>query len=170
MGSFPQSSSCGGMNFAAIAHSQLTALMRRLELICPTVHPNEDTFSAFGHSMRNLLGRIGDRISVFFMARPCPCFSGLGTTGRPTQELGRFAAYNATGGCSTRCPGTLATHAMRGALTESNSRASPVAARRYRLIRYGREAGSCEFATTPAEVTWTRDDRPGRGGPPPVVL
>ena len=42
-------------NFVAIARSQLTALMRQLELICQTVHPNEDTFDAFGHSIRNLL-------------------------------------------------------------------------------------------------------------------
>jgi hypothetical protein len=42
-------------DFVAIARSQLTALMRQLDLICQTVHPSEDTFNAFGHSIRNLL-------------------------------------------------------------------------------------------------------------------
>jgi hypothetical protein len=42
-------------NFIAMARSQLTALMRQLDLICQTVHPSEDTFNAFGHSIRNLL-------------------------------------------------------------------------------------------------------------------
>jgi hypothetical protein len=43
------------MNFVAIAHSQLTTLLRQLHLICETVHPCPDTFSAYGHNIRNLL-------------------------------------------------------------------------------------------------------------------
>ena len=42
-------------NFIAMARSQLTALVRQLELICQTVHPCVDTFETFGHSIRSLL-------------------------------------------------------------------------------------------------------------------
>ena len=45
----------GDTDFVAISRSQFTALMRQLDLICQTVHPREDTFNAFGHSIRNLL-------------------------------------------------------------------------------------------------------------------
>ena len=34
---------------------QLTALVRSLTQICQTIHPNKDTFSAYGHDIRNLL-------------------------------------------------------------------------------------------------------------------
>jgi hypothetical protein len=39
----------------AVAHSQTTVLTRQLERICQTVHPTEETFSTFGHDIRNLL-------------------------------------------------------------------------------------------------------------------
>jgi hypothetical protein len=121
-------------NFVAIARSQLTALMRQLDLICQTVHPSEDTFNAFGHSIRNLLilastevethwrgilvannfikpqynthhyvllqtaMRLGDYSIEFpsfpWLTRFRP-FKGWGTSGKPTQELGWYAAYNA---------------------------------------------------------------------------
>jgi len=42
-------------NFVAMARSQLTALMRQLELVCQTVHPCPDTFKTFWHSIRSLL-------------------------------------------------------------------------------------------------------------------
>jgi hypothetical protein len=42
-------------NFMAIARGQLTALTRQLDRICQTVPPTEQTFSTFGHDIRNLL-------------------------------------------------------------------------------------------------------------------
>jgi hypothetical protein len=45
----------GDGDFVAIARSQLTTLMRQLELICQTIHPCAGTFRTFGHSIRNLL-------------------------------------------------------------------------------------------------------------------
>jgi hypothetical protein len=121
-------------DLVAIARSQLTALMRQLELICQTVHPSGDTFNAFGHSIRNLLilacteveahwrgilvannfkkaqynthhyvllqtaMRLGD-YAIEFPSFPwlgpfCP-FDSWGKSGKPTQELGWYAAYNA---------------------------------------------------------------------------
>lgn len=42
-------------NYVAIARSQLVALMRQLDAICQTVHPDTETFDAYGHGIRNLL-------------------------------------------------------------------------------------------------------------------
>lgn len=42
-------------NITAIARGQLTALTRQLNRICQTVQPMEQTFSTFGHDIRNLL-------------------------------------------------------------------------------------------------------------------
>lgn len=39
----------------AIARGQLTALTRQLDRICQTVQPTQETFSTFGHDIRNLL-------------------------------------------------------------------------------------------------------------------
>lgn len=121
-------------NFIAIARSQLTALMRQLDLICQTVHPSEDTFNAFGHSIRNLLilactevethwrgilaannfmkeqyntnqyvllqdaMRLGDyavEFPSFPWLGPIRPFEDWGTSGKPSQDLGWYAAYNA---------------------------------------------------------------------------
>jgi hypothetical protein len=121
-------------NFVAIARSQLTALMRQLDLICQTVHPSEDTFNAFGHSIRNLLilactevethwrgiltannfkkeqystnhyvllqgamglGDYAIEFPSFPWIAPVRPFEGWGTSGKPSQELGWYAAYNA---------------------------------------------------------------------------
>jgi len=120
--------------FVAISRGQLTALMRQLDLICQTVHPSEDTFNAFGHSIRNLLilactevethwrgilaankfkkeqystnhyvllqgaMRLGDyaiEFPSFPWLAPVRPFEGWGTSGKPSQELGWYAAYNA---------------------------------------------------------------------------
>ena len=120
-------------NFVAIARSQLTALMRQLELICQTVHPSEDTFNAFGHGIRNLLilactevethwrgvlvannfikgqystnhyvllqdamwlGDYAIEFPYFPWLAPVRPFEGWGASGKPTQELGWYAAYN----------------------------------------------------------------------------
>jgi hypothetical protein len=121
-------------NFVAIARGQLTALMRQLDLICQTVHPSEDTFNAYGHSIRNHLilactevethwwgilvannfikqqyntnhyvllqtaMRLGDyaiEFPSFPWLAPFRPFDGWGTSGKPSQELGWYAAYNA---------------------------------------------------------------------------
>ena len=42
-------------NAIAMARGQLTVLTRQLDRICQTVHPTKETFSAFGHDIRNLL-------------------------------------------------------------------------------------------------------------------
>lgn len=42
-------------SFIAIARGQLMALTRQLDRICQTVQPTEQTFSTFGHDIRNLL-------------------------------------------------------------------------------------------------------------------
>lgn len=39
----------------ALGIGQATALMRRLDLICQSVHPDPATFEVFGHEIRNLL-------------------------------------------------------------------------------------------------------------------
>jgi hypothetical protein len=121
-------------NFVAEARSQLTALMRQLDLICQTVHPNKDTFNAFGHSIRNLLilactevemhwrgilvannftekrystdhyvrlqaamalGDYAIEFPSFPWLPPVRPFEGWGTSGKPSQELGWYDAYNA---------------------------------------------------------------------------
>lgn len=41
--------------YIAGARSQLTLLARRLETICQTVQPSEDTLNVYGHEIRNLL-------------------------------------------------------------------------------------------------------------------
>ena len=121
-------------NFVTIARSQLTALMRQLDYICQTVHPSDDTFRAYGHSIRNLLilactevethwrgilvsnnfikdqynthdyvrlqatMRLGD-YSIGFPSFPWLAafspFAIWGRTGKPSQEIGWYAAYNA---------------------------------------------------------------------------
>ena len=43
------------MNFIAEARSQLIVLVRQLERICRTVHPEPATMAAYGHDIRNLL-------------------------------------------------------------------------------------------------------------------
>ena len=121
-------------DFIAIARSQLTALMRQLDLICQTVHPSEDTFNTFGHSIRNLLilactevethwrgilaannfmkdqyntthyvilpdaMRLGDyavAFPSFPWLGPIRPLEGWGTSGKPSQDLSWYAAYNA---------------------------------------------------------------------------
>jgi len=42
-------------DIVAIARGQLNTLTRQLARICQTVHPTEQTFSTFGHEIRNLL-------------------------------------------------------------------------------------------------------------------
>ena len=42
-------------NTVAIARGQLTALLGQLSRICQAIHPVEQTFSTFGHDIRNLL-------------------------------------------------------------------------------------------------------------------
>lgn len=42
-------------NELASLRGQLVSLMRLLESICQTIHPCKDTFSAYGHDIRNLL-------------------------------------------------------------------------------------------------------------------
>lgn len=122
------------VNVIAIARGQLTALTRQLDRICQTVQPTEQTFSAFGHDIRNLLilacteveshwrgvlvanGITKDRFTTFdyvalrqamrldeyavsfpyypWLAAMTP-YEGWGSTGRPTQDLGWYDAYNA---------------------------------------------------------------------------
>jgi hypothetical protein len=41
--------------FIANARGQLTLLARKLETICQTVHPSENTLGVYGHEIRNLL-------------------------------------------------------------------------------------------------------------------
>jgi hypothetical protein len=43
------------INEIAVTRGQLLALTRQLQRICYTVHPSKDTFSTFGHDIRNLL-------------------------------------------------------------------------------------------------------------------
>lgn len=42
-------------NVLAMGIGQATALMRRLEIICQTVHPHDSNMTAFGHEIRSLL-------------------------------------------------------------------------------------------------------------------
>ena len=43
------------LHFIALARGQLKTLTRQLDRICQTVHPAEETLSAYGHEIRNLL-------------------------------------------------------------------------------------------------------------------
>ncbi len=124
-------------NVIAIARGQLKALIRQLEGICQTIHPEGDSLRAFGHDIRNLLilactevethwrgvlvansasqvetrlttavyvklnGAMKlDHYTIAFPSYPWlpqfGPFEGWGSTGKPTQELPWYDAYNAT--------------------------------------------------------------------------
>jgi hypothetical protein len=120
-------------DYIVTARSQLLALTRQLGLICETIHPCEDTFDAFGHSIRNLLilactevethwrgvlaannfrreqystrhyvllqraMKLSDyavRFPFFPWLAPVNPFKDWGKSGKPTQELRWYDAYN----------------------------------------------------------------------------